>query len=91
MITSQAIAVCSWHHTELALVSDWSPNLSYWSQMTAAGQMQQPPPLPVDNYSQNKTYAAVIVSDGDNLQVMRLNSQFNAPASDSRAIHACSH
>ena len=65
----QEIAACSQHHTEVSLVSDWSPNLSFWSQMAAATHIAQPPPLPHEPYSPNHTYIALIASDGDSVQV----------------------
>lgn len=65
----QEIAACSQHHTELSLVTDWSPNLSFWSQMAAATHIAQPPPLPHEPYSPNHTYIALIASDGDSVQV----------------------
>lgn len=70
----QEIAACSQHHTELALVSDWSPNLSFWSQMTPVTALLQGPLLPVPPYSPNCTYVAVIASDGDSLQVSYIST-----------------
>ena len=65
----QEIAACSQHHTEVSLVTDWSPNLSFWSQMAAATHIAQPPPLPHEPPSPNHTYIALIASDGDSVQV----------------------
>jgi len=69
VLCMQEIAACSQHHTEVALVSDWSPNLSFWSQMTPVATLHQPPALPLPPYSPNCTYVAIITSDGDSLQV----------------------
>ncbi len=69
VLCMQEIAACSQHHTEVALVSDWSPNLSFWSQMTPVTTLHQPPALPLPSYSPNCTYVAIITSDGDSLQV----------------------
>ena len=69
VLRMQEIAACSQHHTEVALVSDWSPNLSFWSQMTPVATLHQPPVLPLPPYSPNCTYVAIIASDGDSLQV----------------------
>ncbi len=69
VLCMQEIAACSQHHTEVALVSDWSPNLSFWSQMTPVTILHQPPALPLPPYSPNCTYVAIITSDGDSLQV----------------------
>ena len=65
----QEIAACSQHHTEVSVVSDWSPNLSFWSLMAPILQLAQPPPSPHEPYSPNHTYIAVIASDGDSVQV----------------------
>lgn len=42
----EEIAACSQHHTEVSLVTDWSPNLSFWSMMPAVTQLTQAAPLP---------------------------------------------
>lgn len=65
----QEIAACSQHHTELSVVSDWSPNLGFWFLMAPILQLAQPPPLPHEPYSPNQTYIALIASDGDSVQV----------------------
>lgn len=65
----QEIAACSQHHTEVSLVTDWSPNLSFWSMMPAVTQLTQAAPLPRESYSPNHTYVAIIASDGDSVQV----------------------
>lgn len=65
----QEIAACSQHHTEVSLVSDWSPNLSFWSTMAAVAQLAQPAPLAHSAYWPSHTYIALIASDGDSLQV----------------------
>ena len=66
----QVVADCSIHHSEISLVSDWCPNLSFMSRM----QIQQQTwiqnsfsPAPV--FNPNHTYLAVLNSDGDNMQV----------------------
>ena len=69
VLCMQEIAACSQHHTEVALVSDWSPNLSFWSQMTPVATLHQPAALPLPPYAPNCTYVAIITSDGDSLQV----------------------
>ena len=69
VLCMQEIAACSQHHTEVALVSDWSPNLSFWSQMDPVATLHQPPALPLPPYAPNCTYVAIITSDGDSLQV----------------------
>lgn len=69
VLRMQEIAACSQHHTEVALVSDWSPNLSFWSEMTPVATLHQPPAIPLPPYSSNCTYVAIITSDGDSLQV----------------------
>ena len=66
----QVVADCSIHHTEISLVSDWCPNLSFLSRM----QAQQEPWAqnsfsPAPAFNPNHTYLAVINSDGDNMQV----------------------
>lgn len=69
VLCMQEIAACSQHHTEVALVSDWSPNLSFWSRMTPVATLHQSPALPLPPYSSNCAYVAIITSDGDSLQV----------------------
>ncbi|KAL0034064.1 hypothetical protein WJX79_006605 [Trebouxia sp. C0005] len=71
--SQEEIAACSQHHTEVALVSDWSPNLSFWSRMTPVATLHQSPALPLPPYSSNCAYVAIITSDGDSLQ-MNYNS-----------------
>lgn len=66
---TQEIAACSQHHTEVSVVSDWSPNLGFWSLMAPILHLAQLPPLPHEPYSPNHTYIALIASDGDSVQV----------------------
>ena len=64
------VADCSSHHTEVSLVSDWCPNLSFYSKMdTIRAVLQQVALLPAPAYDPNSTYIAFINSDGDNMQV----------------------
>ena len=66
----QVVADCSVHHTEVSLVSDWSPNLSFYSMMPAlVTRLEQVSIGPGADFNPNHTYLAVINSDGDNLQV----------------------
>ena len=66
----QVVADCSLHHTEISLVSDWSPNLSFYSMMQPLASDLQQVALPSSLiYNPNHTYLAVVNSDGDNMQV----------------------
>ena len=68
----QVVADCSIHHTEISLVSDWCPNLSFYSLMQpVSAALEQAPLAHGLTYSPNDTYLAVINSDGDNMQVGR--------------------
>ncbi|EIE20344.1 hypothetical protein COCSUDRAFT_3563 [Coccomyxa subellipsoidea C-169] len=68
--TQEVVAICSKHHTEVSLVSDYCSSLSFWSRMPAVtGQLVQSPPLPAGPYSRLTTYIAIIASDGDNMQM----------------------
>lgn len=62
------IAACTARHTEVTLVSDWSPNLSFLSRMPSISTLNQTAALLVPAYLPNKTYIAIISSDGDNMQ-----------------------
>lgn len=66
----QVVASCAKQHTEISLVSDFAPSLSFWSLTPALHPepLPQPPQQPV-TYQPDKTYVAMIVSDGDNMQV----------------------
>lgn len=66
----QVVADCSLHHTEISLVSDWSPNLSFYSLMQPlTSNLTQIARGPKLIYNPNDTYLAVVNSDGDNIQV----------------------
>lgn len=70
LVDGQVVADCSLHHTEISLVSDWCPNLSFYSMMQPlAANLQQVAEPPSLAYNPNHTYLAVVNSDGDNLQV----------------------
>ncbi|MFW5985229.1 MAG: hypothetical protein ACOCQ1_03015 [Halanaerobiaceae bacterium] len=58
--------------TQLGTWSDYASNLSYYSQFSPIKKIEQPPTEEV-KYDPEKAYVALIVSDGDNIQ-MNLNS-----------------
>ncbi|BDA45333.1 hypothetical protein COCOBI_07-1200 [Coccomyxa sp. Obi] len=66
----EVVALCSKHHTEISLVSDYCSSLSFWSRMPpVTGPLVQSPPLAARPYSRLRTYIAIIASDGDNMQM----------------------
>lgn len=71
---SQVVADCSQRHTEVSLVSDWCPNLSFYSLMQPLEvKLTQVPQADSPVYNPNDTYLAVINSDGDNMQASILS------------------
>lgn len=64
------VADCSLHHTEISVVSDWCPNLSFYSRMAPLTTvLPQVPLTPAPVYDPTHIYLAVVNSDGDNMQV----------------------
>lgn len=54
--------------TQLGVWSDWASNLSFYSQFPPVKELKQPPKKRV-RYDPEKTYVALVVSDGDNIQL----------------------
>jgi len=65
----EVVAECSKRHSAISLVSDYAIDLSFHSALAPITQLKQAPLLPVPTYNASKVYLAIVVSDGDNMQV----------------------
>ena len=68
----ELVCQCTSQKRLVTIASDWAENLSFLSRMPPAATVDAPLKQPADAvqvraYSPQRTYAAVVVSDGDNL------------------------
>ncbi|CAE7227035.1 unnamed protein product, partial [Symbiodinium sp. CCMP2456] len=66
---SEVVADCTTSHSEISLVSDFAPNLAFFSLLPPVVSLKQAPLLPVPMYDSSKIYVALLSSDGDNMQL----------------------
>ncbi|CAE7815866.1 unnamed protein product [Symbiodinium sp. KB8] len=66
---SEMVADCTSSHSEISLVSDFAPNLAFFSLLPPVVSLKQVPLLPVPKYDPSKIYVALLSSDGDNMQL----------------------
>jgi len=66
---SEVVADCTSSHSEISLVSDFAPNLAFFSLLPPVQSLKQVPLLPIPKYDPSKIYVALLSSDGDNMQL----------------------
>lgn len=65
---AECVSLCTSDHRALTLVSDFSSNLAFHTRVPFSVVAPAPAPPPALTYDTTKTYVALVVSDGDNLQ-----------------------
>lgn len=66
---AESVNLCTPLHRTLSLVGDYAANLAWFSRFPPVETLTQPAPIDAGPYSADKTYVAIIVSDGDNMQI----------------------
>ena len=66
---AECLNLCTPKHRTISLVGDIASNLAFHARAQPVVSLAQHPPKPVGPYDKDKTFVAIVNSDGDNMQI----------------------